>query len=421
MKCKNCDKPFKAAHHSEKYCSDECRRVSKNRMHKIGMEIRKSAEDYTRYLIENLLNCITEPYHLTTTGFNSVSKVGFKSYINHFKRMQWIDILKMVGLDEKLFMYTVSEYKKFVLTSGKQNLHLFCKEHKYITYSLLQSIGLDRIMESARVRKLRYNENELKENFLMIKKKLGRIPLYSEFKKLSKISIATYAEKFKLKGEIYHQVIKMFCSEQEISEYLDYRRDYKSKIGRETGKLSAIYTDEDYIKELHRVFKLCLEEYGEFPPKRLFNSLSKFNDRSYRKKFKDSWSNICKKFGYEIDNSHKSERMLLNLIKKMTKCDYIPQKTFYWLKNDNGYPLYCDGYYERIKLIVELDGVQHRKPVEGFGGIKSFEKLKRNDAIKNELIPKKGFKLLRIDSREKWYDAEYIKKRLAELGISIES
>lgn len=47
------------------------------------------------------------------------------------------------------------------------------------------------------------------------------------------ISINTYAERFDLKGKIYHEVIKMYCTPQEIEAYIILRKKYKGMIGKE--------------------------------------------------------------------------------------------------------------------------------------------------------------------------------------------
>ncbi len=417
MICKYCKRIFSPSHHSEKYCSENCRRVAKNEMHKKGRETKELTNDYTEFLTENIFLCVKEPYHLTTVGFDLVSPVGFKAYINHFKRKKWIDILQSLDLFEDLYQYIVKEYSFFVDKNGKQNLHLFCKEHRYITYTLLQSIGLNKIMQSAGIRKKRYSDEELFENFIQVKNIVGRLPLYQEFEKLSDISLVTYLDRFGIKG--YYEILKMYFSDEEIKQYELTRSHHKIMNGRATGKLSRVHFDKDYELEFHRVVNFCFTEYGEFPSRRIFNMLSKIDESSYRATYSLSWNKVCEKYGYKINNSFKSEKMVLKLIKSVTGCNYISQKTFDWLKNDKGYSLFCDGFFEDLGLVVEFDGVQHRKPIEAFGGLEGYKNRKRNDEIKNIKIPKNGLKLLRIDSRDKWFEREYIKSRLETLNINI--
>ena len=47
-------------------------------------------------------------------------------------------------------------------------------------------------------------------------------------------------------------------------------------------------------------------------------------------------------------------------------------------------------------MCIEFDGRHHFKPIEYFGGVKAFEKIKINDNIKNEYCFDNNIKLLRI-------------------------
>lgn len=52
----------------------------------------------------------------------------------------------------------------------------------------------------------------------------------------------------------------------------------------------------------------------------------------------------------------------------------------------------------KVKLLIEYDGIQHEKPIGAFGGEEAFNKLKINDETKNEYCKIKGYKLIRIKS-----------------------
>lgn len=53
-----------------------------------------------------------------------------------------------------------------------------------------------------------------------------------------------------------------------------------------------------------------------------------------------------------------------------------------------------DFYLPQYNVAVECQGIQHFKPVEWFGGIKSFEKQIQNDKLKRQLCEEHGIKLL---------------------------
>lgn len=75
-------------------------------------------------------------------------------------------------------------------------------------------------------------------------------------------------------------------------------------------------------------------------------------------------------------------------------------------KNSNKL-LSFDLYIEDLNTLIEFDGIQHFKPVDIFGGEEYYEKLKRNDLIKNNFAKKYGFNLIRISYKD-YYKIENI-------------
>ncbi|WP_281658224.1 hypothetical protein [Halobacillus sp. Cin3] len=409
--CKYCGELFIPQKPTEKYCGNTCRRLNTNEIHR---ENRK--RDYSNEaLVRNFNEVVTAPYHLTTKGFESVSKIGVRSYARLLKQKNWIAVVEMFGELSTLHLYIVKEYKKYIEFTSKQNLQVFCRNHPYITYRFLQSIGLDKIRRAAGAKKLRYSDYDLKENFLKVMKRLEAVPTYTEFIERSEIAISTYAYRFELTdGEVYTKVLEQYCSEEKIDMYNKRRAEYKKKVGQQTGKMSAKYSESDYEEEFNRVFEYWLSEFGETPTRRGFNMLSKFDDRTYRKKFKMAWTEVCEMYGYKIEVSNKTEKQLLNMISDILGASYETQKQFPWLVGVSGMPLRCDGYFHEFKLVVEYDGIQHFEPVEFYGGISSFNKTQENDAIKNKEIPNNGLKLLRIPYFFPWLNRDYLSKEIKD-------
>lgn len=68
-----------------------------------------------------------------------------------------------------------------------------------------------------------------------------------------------------------------------------------------------------------------------------------------------------------------------------------------------------------IKLIDENKEVfnnhekHHRAPVANFGGTERFLKDQENDKLKEWLVRENGIKLLRVSSKEKWVDTDYLR------------
>jgi hypothetical protein len=62
-------------------------------------------------------------------------------------------------------------------------------------------------------------------------------------------------------------------------------------------------------------------------------------------------------------------------------------------KFDNNY---FDFYLPKYRTVIEFDGKQHYEPMEYFGGIESYERLKINDKIKSDYCEENYIDLIRI-------------------------
>lgn len=79
-------------------------------------------------------------------------------------------------------------------------------------------------------------------------------------------------------------------------------------------------------------------------------------------------------------------------------------KNFYFLREYSfddclsikGYKLRFDFYLPKNNCCIEIDGRQHREPVDKFGGETTFNELIQNDNIKNEYCKNNNIKLIRI-------------------------
>lgn len=415
--CTLCDKQLVNVHHSTKYCSDCKKKALKNNQqnhydrHKENKKFNKELE-----LIKNFQDIVNKPFHLTGKGFNKVSKIKCKAYTQYLDK-KWVDILKDYNCFDDLVLYIVESYKDFINETGKINLHEFAKWNKYCSYDLLIDIGIDLIKEKSGIAKRRYSDEDYIKNFQNIINTVGNPPLYSEFISHSKIQLNSYASKFNLKGKIYSELMRLLLTDEQFEIYLERYINHKSETGRVTGILSAQFTDEDYESEFHRVFNYCINEYGDVPSRRLFEALSKFDTSQYRRKYNKGWLEICEMYGYEVERNHKLEKMVLRSVETITGCTFVPQKTWDWLIGVGGKNMYCDGYFPKLQLVVEFDGVQHRKPIEAFGGMERFIRLQENDKLKEELLNQNNIRLLRIGSNEKWYNKEFLTEKLAQLKI----
>lgn len=418
--CEICDAFMENVHHATKYC-EICKPLALKRNHKkhhVSKSKIKFETDINKYY-QNFISVATNPENLTTNGFNEVSGISVKSYCNFYKS-SWIDIVNNFGFYDSLIKYISNEYKNFNQQAKKQNIFEMTDDHPYITRELILTIGTNVIMAEAGIKKTRYADEDCRENFNNIKRELNRIPLYNDFEEYTQISLNTYANRYSLKGRVYDNVVKMYVSEDEYEEYLSAKMNHKSKVGKITGRMANIEIPEENLKnELCRIFNFYNNNYKQYPSRRLFDKISKYDSSVYRKRYDKSWLDICHMFGYKIDKNNKNEKILLEMISKILYINYQPQRTWKWLIGVGGKNMYCDGYFEKYNLVVEYDGRQHRIPINAFGGVERFEILQQNDKLKDKLVTEHGLKMLRIDSRDKWYDEDYLINRLNELCINI--
>jgi len=409
--CLQCGEMMIGVSPNQKYC-DKCKKAKyienwkkKNK----GKSPYTEDEYYSNFMEVTKHNEQT----LTTIGFNELSKINYRSYINFFK-LSWNELLHKYGKFDLLMEYVKDEFNK----STHQGITPFINSHKYIELNGIDNNFL-RIMLD--LPPLKYNDEDYKINFFDVVNKLGTIPLYGEFLNNSKIKIETYATHFELKDNVYEAVLKMYISEEDFNKYKTRHIEYKSNSGKISGTMNKkLITTVDLETEFRRVFDECFLETGVYPSTNLFNKLSKYDDSNYRRILDWNWTNICKSYGYSTQQKQSIfETYVLKHMSIVLNENYESQKVFPWLIGVNDFPLFCDGYFEKHNLIVEVDGRQHRKPYAKFGGEKAFKTLQANDNVKNELIPEHGIKLLRIADNTTWHDVEYLRSRLEEvLGSS---
>lgn len=75
---------------------------------------------------------------------------------------------------------------------------------------------------------------------------------------------------------------------------------------------------------------------------------------------------------------------------------YIFQHSFDDCNSDLGFPLRFDFYLPEHNCCIEIDGRQHFTPVSRFGGEEAFNRLQKNDKIKDNYCFMKGIRMIRI-------------------------
>lgn len=77
---------------------------------------------------------------------------------------------------------------------------------------------------------------------------------------------------------------------------------------------------------------------------------------------------------------------------------YEREKAFNDCRSSSGRLLYFDFYIPDYNLLIEFDGPQHRKSIDYFGGIDTFNKTKSHDDIKNKYAENNNINLIRLEN-----------------------
>lgn len=88
-----------------------------------------------------------------------------------------------------------------------------------------------------------------------------------------------------------------------------------------------------------------------------------------------TWCKSCSK--------HKTQNKISEIIENIYGEIKTNYKGFDWLAGDSGCKQEIDIWVPKLKLAIEYDGEQHFKPVEIFGGEKTFNKTQALDKIKD--------------------------------------
>lgn len=256
----------------------------------------------------------------------------------------------------------------------------------------------------------RYTIDDLKNNFMHVVNECGEIPLFNDFNLYTKISLNTYANRLKLKGTVYDNVIKLYSSKIDYDNYIKQKNIHKTLVGKITGSMSQIYSDDMLETNLRYIFDKYMFKYAKYPSRRLFDNISPFDSSQYRKRYNKSWTEICNSYGYNIKDRNIEETICLNMCAELFNSKYKPQHTWDWLIGVGGKNMYCDGYFDELDLNIEFDGSSHRIAISKFGGEERLIRTKENDKLKDKLLIKHGIKTIRIDSRLKWYTKEGLMK-----------
>jgi len=294
--CASCGREMTKNHIYELYCKKCSESIFNGKMRYI-----KALFTETEYNNNFSVKAI-EPYLLTTKGFNTVSNIKIQSYRNYFN-MIWIDVVRKYNKFDDLYNYIIDEFTAYCKIDKNQDLRKFSKEHKYITSDMLVGIGFDKIYKDVGIIKQQYTDDGYKDNFLELVNTFGYIPLYNGFIEKTKINILSYSNKFDLHKDIYDEIVKMYSSDIDYEDYLKRKKEHKSNIGRKSGNVGRIFSEEYLQTNFTEVFDNYFSEQNKYPSKKVFNVISKHDDSTYRRRFCKSWTGICEMYGYKTQQS----------------------------------------------------------------------------------------------------------------------
>jgi hypothetical protein len=92
-------------------------------------------------------------------------------------------------------------------------------------------------------------------------------------------------------------------------------------------------------------------------------------------------------------NESRGEKSVAKYLDK-NNISYYRQHKFSDCKNVFQLPF--DFYLPKYRTAIEFDGIQHYEPMEFFGGLEAYERLKKNDKIKSDYCEENYIDLIRI-------------------------
>ena len=181
-----------------------------------------------------------------------------------------------------------------------------------------------------------------------------------------------------------------------------------------TGHLKGLAVDTGYVER--DIQKAFASWKGIRRQKRLEEHLKYFYFEKYLKSKTDVWpyrreflrradrgefANIIRNDYVRPVNKWVSEELVYHISKKIFK-EYkvIYQHRPYFLRSSKDGQMSYDIFISKLNVAIEYQGKQHFEPIEFFGGIASFEDVRRRDQEKARLSKENGIKLVYINYDE---------------------
>lgn len=170
------------------------------------------------------------------------------------------------------------------------------------------------------------------------------------------------------------------------------------------GQIVTYEQVKDFLEQ--RKYKLLSKDYTNAHVKLLVQC-----DKNHR--YDASWGNLKQGYGCPKCKESKGERQLYEILKqifpnyKITSQDDLG---FLYYKK----PLKVDFAIRDLKLVFEYDGGQHFRPVEHWGGEKTFKETQKRDQKKNDLCKINGYQIIRFRYDERLTKQKVLQKYIKE-------
>ena len=155
-------------------------------------------------------------------------------------------------------------------------------------------------------------------------------------------------------------------------------------------KLAVRKTTEQFIKEANEVHD---NKYSYKKTNYIKNQIKVIIECPIHGEFEQNPLSHIQGCGCPNCNESKGEKEIVKYLDK-NEISYYRQHKFKDCKNIFQLPF--DFYLPKYRTAIEFDGKQHYQPVDHFGGLESYNRLKINDKIKNDYCEDNYINLIRI-------------------------
>lgn len=175
----------------------------------------------------------------------------------------------------------------------------------------------------------------------------------------------------------------------------------------EIDETNFIFTRKILIKNQLDEIKRATNSKGKTPEQSMSRILQEFRNFGFIKFLSNGQYKLTKK---DIDvallqskKMSRGEKLVAQILDDFN-IPYIQESTHSDLKYKGYLRFDFEINHMERKFVIEVDGVQHDRPIDYFGGVEAFVIRKKCDQIKDEYCKKTDITMVRIKSTQLKYD-----------------